>query len=244
MNRVSKFLAVTSLFVLASHRLPAPIAEEATPVPKPKRAEAPKPKPKPERTSKPAAAPSRSFAGTWIGNVVANDSNGNSGSYSYQVSISDDEKTVLVNESEFGKSPSGPPFPASCTRFGAALSWSFSDASGTSIYTMQLNSDGTANFRRDGRYVSEDETVTYTHTGNFSRAGASGSVQSTAAAAPQTTSAPANNGGAPVAKAVPGRPGFVYNPFDPTSRILLDVRGKPSGSKLVDPKSGKLFTVP
>ena len=48
----------------------------------------------------------------------------------------------------------------------------------------------------------------------------------------------------PTAKSVPERPGFVYNPFDPTSRVFIDVRGKPSGSKLVDPKSGKTFIVP
>jgi len=61
------------------------------------------------------------------------------------------------------------------------------------------------------------------------------------------TSAPVvtnTSGPAPVAKPVPDRPGFVYNPFDPSSHILLDVRGKASGTKLIEPKSGRLFTVP
>jgi hypothetical protein len=48
----------------------------------------------------------------------------------------------------------------------------------------------------------------------------------------------------PTAKRVPEKPGFVYNPFEPNSRVFIDVRGKPSGSKLVDPKSGKTFIVP
>ena len=48
----------------------------------------------------------------------------------------------------------------------------------------------------------------------------------------------------PTAKPVPEKPGFVYNPFDPTSRIFIDVRGKPSGTKLIEPKSGRLFVVP
>jgi hypothetical protein len=48
----------------------------------------------------------------------------------------------------------------------------------------------------------------------------------------------------PIARPVPEKPGFVYNPFDPTSRIFIDVRGKPSGTKLTDPKSGKVFIVP
>jgi hypothetical protein len=61
------------------------------------------------------------------------------------------------------------------------------------------------------------------------------------------TSAPVvtnTSGPVPVAKPVPDRPGFVYNPFDPNSRVLLDVRGKASGTKLIEPKSGKLFVVP
>src|SRR5256885_1921640 len=48
----------------------------------------------------------------------------------------------------------------------------------------------------------------------------------------------------PVAKPDPNRPGFVYNPFDPTATHLLDVRGKPSGSKVIEPKSGRTFIVP
>ena len=48
----------------------------------------------------------------------------------------------------------------------------------------------------------------------------------------------------PTAKPVPEKPGFVYNPFEANSRVFIDVRGKPSGAKLVDPKSGKTFIVP
>ena len=48
----------------------------------------------------------------------------------------------------------------------------------------------------------------------------------------------------PTAKPVPEKPGFVYNPFDPSSRVFIDMRGKPSGTKLTDPKSGKTFIVP
>jgi hypothetical protein len=48
----------------------------------------------------------------------------------------------------------------------------------------------------------------------------------------------------PTAKPVPEKPGFVYNPFDPTSKRLLDVTGKPSGTKVKDPSTGKMFIVP
>lgn len=48
----------------------------------------------------------------------------------------------------------------------------------------------------------------------------------------------------PTAKPVPGRLGFVYDPFDPTSKTLFDVRSQSSGSKVKDPVSGKYFIVP
>lgn len=47
----------------------------------------------------------------------------------------------------------------------------------------------------------------------------------------------------PVAKAVPGKPGLVYNPFDPKGG-LIDVSGYASGSKVKDPDSQKIFIVP
>lgn len=47
----------------------------------------------------------------------------------------------------------------------------------------------------------------------------------------------------PVAKAVPGKPGLVYNPFDPNGS-LIDVSGYASGSKVKDPDSQKIFVVP
>jgi len=48
----------------------------------------------------------------------------------------------------------------------------------------------------------------------------------------------------PTARPVPEKPGFVYNPYDPTAKRLLDVTGKPSGSKVKDPSTGKMFIVP
>jgi hypothetical protein len=47
----------------------------------------------------------------------------------------------------------------------------------------------------------------------------------------------------PVAKAVPGKPGLVYNPFDPNGG-LIDVSGYTPGSKVKDPDSQKIFVVP
>jgi hypothetical protein len=47
----------------------------------------------------------------------------------------------------------------------------------------------------------------------------------------------------PTAKPVPGKPGYVYSPFDPNSGYV-DVTGYAAGSKAKDPYSGKIFIVP
>jgi hypothetical protein len=47
----------------------------------------------------------------------------------------------------------------------------------------------------------------------------------------------------PTAKPVPGKPGYVFSPFDPSGGYV-DVNGYTSGSKVKDPYSGKVFLVP
>ena len=47
----------------------------------------------------------------------------------------------------------------------------------------------------------------------------------------------------PTAQPVPGRPGLVYNPFDPNGGYI-DVSGYAPGSKVKDPDSKKIFIVP
>ena len=47
----------------------------------------------------------------------------------------------------------------------------------------------------------------------------------------------------PTAKPVPGKPGYVYSPFDPSGGYV-DVTGYTSGQKVKDPYSGKIFLVP
>jgi hypothetical protein len=47
----------------------------------------------------------------------------------------------------------------------------------------------------------------------------------------------------PVAKAVPGKPGLVFNPFDAKGGYI-DVSGYASGNKVKDPESQKIFIVP
>ncbi len=59
---------------------------------------------------------------------------------------------------------------------------------------------------------------------------------------PRTT-ANTQSGQVPIAKPVPGKPGFVYSPFDPSGGYV-DVSGFSPGSKAKDPYSGKVFLVP
>lgn len=47
----------------------------------------------------------------------------------------------------------------------------------------------------------------------------------------------------PTAKVVPGKPGYVFSPYDPSGGYV-DVNGYASGSKVKDPYSGKIFVVP
>jgi len=47
----------------------------------------------------------------------------------------------------------------------------------------------------------------------------------------------------PVAKSVPGKPGLVFNPFNPSGGYI-DVSGYAPGSKVKDPDSQKIFIVP
>jgi hypothetical protein len=252
MKTVSRIVLMIFLLVLSAHRLPAPISEvpQTTPTPKPKREMITRSKSKPEGTPKPTTNLNR-FAGTWSGSTVDTSSSGNQGISSYVIKISDDEKTVLIDWHVSGTNPSGTGLQAPCIRFGNSLSWSLKQLGDTPTWactdTFQLNSNGTASFVRQGTFIAGDyQGVTYNNTGTFSREGAlpvSG-PQTTTTSATQTVPAAVNTGDLPVAKPVPNKPGFVYNPFDPNSRFLLDVRGKPAGTKLIEPKSGKLFIVP
>ena len=59
--------------------------------------------------------------------------------------------------------------------------------------------------------------------------------------APRTTAGPPEQ--YPTAKPVPGKPGYVFSPYDPSGGYV-DVNGYAPGSKVKDPYSGKIFFVP
>jgi hypothetical protein len=62
------------------------------------------------------------------------------------------------------------------------------------------------------------------------------SVSSSGAAAAPSTAFPTG-------KLVPGKPGYVFSPFDKEGRYV-DVSGFPSGTKVKDPWTDKIFLVP
>ena len=47
----------------------------------------------------------------------------------------------------------------------------------------------------------------------------------------------------PTAKPVPGKPGFVFSPFE-SNGTMIDVTGYASGTKVKDPGTNKIFIVP
>jgi hypothetical protein len=60
---------------------------------------------------------------------------------------------------------------------------------------------------------------------------------------PAVPEAPKSVGEIPYAKPVPGKPGFVFSPYD-QYKGYIDVRGFPPGTEVKDPYSGKSFLVP
>lgn len=59
---------------------------------------------------------------------------------------------------------------------------------------------------------------------------------------PAGATPPPAPGDVPFARAVPGKPGYVYSPKD--SRKVISVEGLRAGSKAKDPETGEIFRVP
>ena len=68
-------------------------------------------------------------------------------------------------------------------------------------------------------------------------------TEASVAALPSPRNAVRESGSAaPYASPVPGKPGFVYSPYD--TKFLIDVRGAPPGTQINDPNTGKPLRVP
>jgi hypothetical protein len=101
-----------------------------------------------------------------------------------------------------------------------------------------------------GRTVTPSTTLTQRRTTTTSpRSTPSTSPRSTPAVTEKSKPSPSPSRSAstqaqyPTAKPVPGKPGYVFSPFDPSGGYV-DVTGYTSGQKVKDPYSGKIFLVP
>ena len=98
--------------------------------------------------------------------------------------------------------------------------------------------------------TSPQQRTTTTQTGPRSKPSPSPGPKSSPAAVTEKSKpspSPSRNTSAqspvPTAKPVPGKPGYVFSPFDPSGGYV-DVTGYTSGQKVKDPYSGKIFLVP
>jgi hypothetical protein len=72
---------------------------------------------------------------------------------------------------------------------------------------------------------------------------ASTSSQPKLSATPKVASTHETSGDLPYGKPVPGKPGYVFSPFDKNGGYV-DVTGYAPGQKVKDPYTGKTFLVP
>jgi len=236
------------LFVTA-HRLPAPIQESPdSPTPAPQESLSQQ-KPKHSAKSKPNAeqreASNKRHESTQVTQIKARRPENKSrcagvwiGVLSFGILGTADETltidlagAVVVEKNQFGSATHPATWDGTTVRFQ-------SGALNEIAFTLAPNADGqTAVVTANSLFISNPGAA-FRKIANYEASTGVATSASTIAAASQKPNE------IPTAKPVPGRPGFIYNPFDPTATRLLDVRGKPSGTKLRDPVSGKLFIVP
>ena len=100
-----------------------------------------------------------------------------------------------------------------------------------------------------GRNITPSATTTERRTTTTTTKPSSSPKSSSLAATEKSKPSPSPSRNAstqsqiPTAKPVPGKPGYVFSPFDPTGGYV-DVTGYASGQKVKDPYSGKIFLVP
>jgi hypothetical protein len=246
-KRPLRFLALLLLILVIAQRSPAPIVEE-NPAPAPQESVS-QPKPKHSAKSKlnveqreasnkrhestqatqsKARKPENQSrcAGVWMGVL----SFGILGTADETLTI-DPTGTVVVERNQFGSATHRATWDGTTVRFQ-------SGALNEIAFTLSPNADGQAAVVTANSMFIANPGAAFRKIANYEAAAGVAPSASTTATASQ------NPNEVPTAKPVSGRPGFVYNPFDPTAARLLDVRGKPSGTRLKDPVSGKLFIVP
>lgn len=227
-------LALIALLLFTSaHRLPAPIIETPdNPTPAPEQASKLKWKrsarPKSRTTGSdntsaqaPASLGPGRFAGNWFGTI------------SHQI-WGDIKVPLVINANGSSVKMTAGERPATVN--GETITWKaglFNEIT----WTLTPQKDGTTALVTSKSVVGGNSTATFTRT------------QSPVASAPPTkpaasTAASPPPADLPTAKPVPDKPGFVYSPFDPNGKLLLDVRDKAHGATVRDLSTGRRFIVP
>jgi hypothetical protein len=241
-----RFLLGFAFIVVTAHRLPAPISEiPESPTPAPQESAQPKTKrtkarvtseesgnqPREDESTKEHVSvrshatktttiPAQpKFAGTWSGSITEFVW----GTFDLTL-IVNTSGTSVTSKSKFGTTGHA------TTCDGQTVKWRegvFNEV----VWTFTPNSDGQTAAVTANSPLGIHSSTALRRT-------------STSEAGPELATSASTQADIPTAKPVPEKPGFVYNPFDPTAHRLLDVRGKASGTKVKDPGSGKLFIVP
>lgn len=238
MKQTLTLLFAFALLLITAHRLPAPIQETPeSPTPaleqsaKPRHAKsnvAPSKADGSEKTpaqkAVPRSSPPRSkFAGTWVGTMQTFPW----GNWAIVLTVDANEATMTekINDEK--------PEVRPARRNGEMLQARFPAGFTTITWSLTPQPDGTTANVHFAAFMNDFSAV-------FHRtANAPPAAKSTTNSAPLPTLSDL-----PTARPVAGKPGYVYNPYDPSAMRLLDVRGKPSGTRVKDPISGKLFIVP
>lgn len=221
MSKWVRFFLILLSILLIARRSPAPIVEEENATPAPAQ-EATKQSPKTKRKSAETSEPTRSET------RQSSKPHGFAGTWSGKVN-----NEIMAN--------------IPCTLTFASGVAQVTEHTNFGTYSHPITSDGHTATWKSGVLNEIVWTFTPNSDGNTAHVtvksplGVNGDSTFHRGGTPVVVKAPSEF---PTAKPVPEKPGFVYNPFDPTSRIFIDVRGKPSGTKLTDPKSGKTFIVP
>jgi hypothetical protein len=226
-----RHVAVIAMLVvfLTVHRSPAPIVETPdNPTPAPEQASKPKWKPRTKTKTfdnESAKAPTASsgparFAGNWAGTI----SQGIWGNVKVTLSINAEGTSVKMAAGERPATVSGNTISWKSGIFNE-IGWTLAPQGGGSTALVTSKSG-----------LGVNGSATFTRTQRLANAPPPSMPAPTIAATP-----PPN---LPTAKPVSDKPGFVYNPFDPTGKAIFDVHNQTHGATVRDPASGRLFVIP
>ncbi|MEY2481239.1 MAG: hypothetical protein QOI04_2166 [Verrucomicrobiota bacterium] len=250
------FLIVMSI-LLSAHRLPAPIiepeekatpAEEQSEAPKQKQSAKPRASSTETEPAKPIAktqAPKSKFAGTWTGTMqtfpwgpweVALTIDANESTMTEQINT---EKPLTKPAKRNGEMLQAR-FPSGLTTVTWSLTPQADDAS-MNVHFQALMNDFTSVFHRAAAAQHAAPAPTVSAQAVTSATVAIGTPK---LKTDELKRANTQASDVPTAKAVPEKPGYVFNPFDPSAKTYLDVRGIASGTRVKVPSSGRSFIVP